>query len=301
VTRWAVLALVLWVATPALAAPTHLAVGYTVSADMIALFVAQDEGMFAHHGLDVTPTALTVASVGPAGLMSGSLQMSMANPTILLNAVGGGLDLVAIAGASRHLKDSENTSLMAATGSGIRTAHDLIGKKIGIPGFGSTNDLTFRKWVKNAGVDLASMTLVEARLSDMNDLLRSHSLDAVAVLEPMRSHIVSDGTGYWVANFVTDVHEGMNGAIWIADRQWATDHREVVDAFRASLVEALAFVAANPEQSREVEIKYLKVASPMRPYLSMDITTDDLRFFDNLMVEMGALDKPVDVSRLVLP
>ena len=282
------------------AAPTRLAVGYAVSSDMIALFVAADEGLFARHGLDVTATSLTLASVGPAGLMSGSLQISMANPTILLNAVAGGLDLVAIAGASRHLKDHENTSLVARSGSGIKTAQDLVGKKIGIPGFGSTNDLTFRKWVKNAGVDLARMTLIEARLADMNDLLRSKSLDAVAVLEPMRSHIIDDGVGYRVADFVTDVHEGLNGAIWIATRDWALANHSTVEAFRAALTEALAFVAAHPQAARDIELKYLKVASPTRPYLGMDLTVADLQFFDSLMVEMGVLDKPVDVSRLIV-
>jgi NitT/TauT family transport system substrate-binding protein len=284
---------------PALCAPTKVAVGYAVSADMIALFVAEQEGMFVRHGLDVTPIPLTLASVGPAGLISGSLQISMANPTILLNAVSGGLDLVAIAGASRHLKDNENTSLVARAGSGIKTAADLKGKRVGIPGFGSTNDLTFRKWLKNNHVDVGDVTLIEARLPDMKDLLRSKSLDAVAVLEPMRSRITEDATGYWVADFVTDVRNGLNGAIWIASRDWAADNRGSVEAYRAALSEALDFIKTQPDQARAIEIKYLKVASPTRPYLAMDLSAEDLKFFEDIMLEMGALQQPVDVSKLI--
>ena len=299
-TSWALL-LLAWacLVRPAAADPVPIAVGYAVSADMIALFVAKDEGMFARHGLDVTPTALTLASLGPAGLMSGSLQVSMANPTILLNAVAGGLDLVAIAGAARHLASNENTSLVAAANSNIHTAADLRGKRVGIPGFGSTNDLTFRKWLKNNGVKVEDVTLIEARLPDMKDLLRAHSMDAVAVIEPMRSRITEDGTGYWVANFVSDVHDGLNAAIWIAARDWATAHRAAVQGFDASLAEAIDFINAHPDRAREIEVKYLKVSSPTRPYLAMDISKEDLKFFQDIMLEMGALQQPVDLSRLI--
>ena len=42
-----------------------------------------------------------------------------------------------------------------------------------------------------------------------------------------------------------------------------------------------------------------QVASPTRPYLSMDLTVDDLKFFQDLMLEMGAIPQPLDVANLI--
>jgi ABC-type nitrate/sulfonate/bicarbonate transport system substrate-binding protein len=115
----------------------------------------------------------------------------------------------------------------------------------------------------------------------------------------MRSRITEDSTGYWVADFVTDVRNGLNGGIWITGRDWASHNRATVEAFNAAVSEALAFIKAHPDQTRTIELKYLKIASPTRPYLSMDLTAEDLKFFQDLMLEMGALPQPVDVSKLI--
>jgi len=50
---------------------------------------------------------------------------------------------------------------MARTGSGIKTAPDLIGRKVGVPGLGGALDVLGRNWVKTNGVDYHKVNWVE--------------------------------------------------------------------------------------------------------------------------------------------
>jgi len=288
-----------WVFT-AQAAPTPLTIGIAATAtDMLPIFVAQDEGIFSHHDLAVTAMPLSVPTIGPVALMSGSMQIAMANAPILLQAAQGGLDLVAIAAASRHVRENDYVSLVVRAGAGIARAADFRGRRVGIPGLGASYDIIFRRWLRRNGVDPRDVTIVEVSLPQAEDLLKSGQLDAVAATEPVRSRIVQDGVGTRLADFVAEVDPKLLGAIWITARAWAEAHRPEIAAFRAAQQDALGFIHDHPEAAKQVEIQHFHFLTPSRPELTLDIAPDDLRSFADLMRDMGLLNGALDIDRLV--
>ena len=92
--------------SPPALAQTKIAVGYGFASDFLPALVAQDEGIYAKHGLDVTLSVVQSSSMAPAILNSGSLQIAINTPPNLILAVAGGLDQVAIAGAARLTKEN---------------------------------------------------------------------------------------------------------------------------------------------------------------------------------------------------
>ena len=74
-------------------------------------------------------------------------------PSVYLQAVEGGLDPVVVAGAGLTSKTITGLGLVARAGSGIKTAADCVGKKIGVPGLGAFLPVTFHAWLKQSGVD----------------------------------------------------------------------------------------------------------------------------------------------------
>jgi NitT/TauT family transport system substrate-binding protein len=289
------------VAQPAPPAPMHISLGYVLAGDFITAFVAKDRGYFADHGLDVELVKIMLATNIPAALVSGSLDVGMSTATIILQATSGGLDFQAVAGVSRFYPNNPKISVVGRAGTAMKTAADLRGMKVGIPGLNSVADVGLRYWLLRNHVNLADVTFVEANFPQMKDMLANRSVDAVAVLEPFRSRIMADGTGYKIADYYTELGVEALSAIWMSTTAWATAHPHEIAALRAGLADAAAFIAAHPDETKPTEAKYLGYVSPVPPSISLTVKPEDFAFYQKAMMELGLIDKPVDVTRLVYP
>ncbi len=283
-------------------AQTKVNIGYPTASDFLPAFIAKEEGCFEKHKIDATMTRMPIVSNIPASLVAGSLQIGMSTPTVMLQAREGGLDLVGIAGGTRMVKANPSMSLVMRKGVDVKTAADVKGKKIGVPGLNSVADVMFRKWLKNNGVKLEDVTFIEATFPQMPDLLKGGTLDGVVVVEPIRSRIVGADIGYRIPEeFYVSVNPDSLLTLWSATGAWAKANPEVIKNFRTCLAEGLASLKANPEKAREIEKKYLGFTTPTYPTMALDLKAEDFVFFANLTKEMGLTRKDVDVKTLVVP
>lgn len=280
-------------------AQTKVTVGYTAAGDFLPVFVAKDKGFFEKRGLDVTLTRIALASTVPAALMSNSVQIGTGTGPGLLQAVEGGLDLVAVSGAARQKRDNATVSVVARKEANISAPADFKGKKVGVPGLNSVIDVVFRKWLKQKGVAVDSVSLVEAPFPQMNDMLRGGTVDAVAVLEPFRSKIIADGNGVKVADYFSEVKDGMVFGFWISTRAWAEKNAAAVKSFRDASVEAVNFIRANPDEAKNIETKYLGVKTPGFSSFDIEMKPVDLSDYAAIGKELGLLRKDVDAARLI--
>ena len=176
-------------AAPTMAA-TKLSLNYTTGESATA-FAAKEAGLFEKHGLDVDLVAVTQNSNAPAALESGSVQVGMIQVANLLQATDNGLDFVAIAGGSDLEKGVTHNSVVVRAGLEAKSAKDLVGKKIGVPGIGASIDIFFRNWLLDSGVEPAQLTIAETTFLAMADNLKSGNLDAVTPLEVPCSAVFS--------------------------------------------------------------------------------------------------------------
>lgn len=291
---WAMLA-----ASPAAGQQVKINLGYTSAADFVPAFVAKEKGFFEKRNLDVTLTRIQIASNVPSAIVSGSLQIGMGTAPILLQAAEGGLGLVAICGVSRFKKENPMSALVARSGEKIANAADLRGKKVGVPGLNSFFDIVFRKWLLNNKVPLNQVTFVEAAFPQMRDLLKGGTLDAVAVIEPFRAMVVGDGTGYRVADFVSEVNPDLLGAFWMTTGDWANANARAIRSFREAYAEAIAYSLQNQAEAKALEAKYLGRAGPVVPSYSTEIKPADLEFYAGVGRELGLLRQTVEVNKLI--
>src|SRR5580698_1931444 len=136
------------VATPSMADPFKLKIACTATSDCASAMVARDQGIFAKHGLDADMTLIGINTNIPPAIASGSIDIGGPTSTVFLQAVDGGLDLVAIAGAS--VMDPSTADLIAVVqrkGLSMSKPVDFVGKKVGVPGIGAFLDALFRKWL----------------------------------------------------------------------------------------------------------------------------------------------------------
>jgi NitT/TauT family transport system substrate-binding protein len=293
---------VMALATGAAAAELQkISVGYVPVADFAPLFIAKDKGFFEQHGLDVTLTKILLASNVPGALVAGSLDIGMGTPPMLLVTSESGLDFQAIAAVSRLEKDNPFVSLIARPASNIKDAADLKGKKLGVPGFNSSMDISIRKWLMDRNVQPSEVNFVEAIFPQMHDLLAGGQLDAAIVLEPFRTRILKDGTGVNVRDFFADLNPDAIAAIWMAKADWIKAHGDIVAGFRAGLAQGIADLQANPPEFEAIQMKYLGFASPARPDWSLKVTKEDLAFFADMSKQVGLIHQPPQLDKLIAP
>ncbi len=295
------------VALPARAqGTTRIVYGYTAVVDFASVFVAAEQGYFRKRGLDVELKFIPINSTIPAALQSDSLQVGGPTPSVFLQAVDGGLDLMVVAGAGTTSKSSTGLGFVARAGSGIRTAADCVGKKIGVPGLGAFLHVTFRGWLKSQGVDFKRVTFVEAAFPQHGDLLRGGSVDGVVTADPFMSRITDSGAGYVASYYSTFLPDGQPTIVHAARRDWIEKNPAAARGFRESVVEGAAFMVQpkNDAAARAAIGKYIKLPpeviakaqiAPPGPI----VTPKQLSYWVDLMKDQEMLKTTPDVTRLI--
>jgi NitT/TauT family transport system substrate-binding protein len=286
---------------------TKIVFGYTAVADFASVFVAAEEGYFKKHHLEVELKFIPLNSTSPAALQSDSLQIGGPTPSVFLQAVDGGLDLVLVAGGGVTSKTTTGYGLVARAGSGIRSAQDCVGKKIGVPGLGAFLHVTFRAWLKDQGVDHRKVNFVEASFPQHGDLLRGGSVDAVVTADPFMSRITESGAGYVASYYGTFLPDGKHTIVHAAKREWVAKNPAAARAFREAVQEAAAFMEQpkNDARLRACIGKYIKLPPEVLAKIQISppgplVTDRQLAYWVGLMKEQDMLKTPVDVTKLVV-
>jgi len=285
---------------------TKIVFGYTAVTDFASVFVAAEEGYFKKRGLDVELKFIPLNSTIPAALQSDSLQIGGPTPSVFLQAVDGGLDLVLVAGGGLTSKTITGFGLVARAGSGIKSAQDCVGKKIGVPGLGAFLHVTFRAWLKDSGVDYRKVNFVEAAFPQHADLLRGGSVDAVVSADPFMSRITESGAGYVASYYSTFLPENNQTIVHAAKREWVAKNPATARAFREALVEAGAFIQQpkNDAKVRTAIGKYIKLPPEVLAKVQVSppgpvVTDKQLGYWTGLMKEQDMLKTNIDVAKLI--
>ncbi|HEX9454993.1 MAG TPA: ABC transporter substrate-binding protein [Candidatus Binatia bacterium] len=130
------------------AAPTKLVIGYAaMSARVVPLWLAEEQGIFSKYGIDSEQVFIRGAPTLVAGLASGDIQIGSTGGTAMLAAIAAGHDLKMIAAFS-----SRNTYDLV-TRSSIKKAEDLRGKRFGVTSIGGTVWMGIMLWLEHFGLD----------------------------------------------------------------------------------------------------------------------------------------------------
>jgi NitT/TauT family transport system substrate-binding protein len=302
------LALALFGAAPARAA-TKLTFLYNASAAFVGLFVANDQGILAKHGLDIDFSLAQSGAVMPPALLSGSAQIGAPTSTVLVQAHEQGIDLVAIANTSVYPTPAGQEGVVARTGSDLHAARDLVGHKVGLPSLGGIFEVLMRNWVRAGGADDTKVQWLEMQIRQMGDALKANLADAVVPVEPFYSRIIQNGLGYDIGDFQAAVPAGTIPVLYAATRDWATHNPDTLKAFRASLAEAYAFVEnpANAAAVRASIAKYTKLppeaAATLTIPANLEVTVkpQGLKFWVDVMRQQGLIDHTIDPASLIAP
>src|ERR1700676_3189334 len=240
-------------------AQTKIQVGCTATTDCASAMLGVDEGIFKRLGLDVEMVLIGINSNIPAAILSNSIQIGGPTSTVFLQAVDGGLDLVAIARAT-VMSPTSNRSITAFVRNGItiKEPKDFVGKKVGAPGLNAFLHVLFVKWLVEKGVDPRSVNFVEVTFPTMSDIIKSGGVDAVLTAEPLVTRMTNAGLGSVGARYAVELARTDPIIFYAASRQWAEKKAAAIKKFRDAITEAAELVNNDREKASASISKFTK-------------------------------------------
>jgi NitT/TauT family transport system substrate-binding protein len=287
-------------------AQTRIQVGCTATSDCASAMVGVDEGIFKRHGLDVEMVLIGINSNIPAAILSDSIQIGGPTSTVFLQAVDGGLDLVAVEGASIMNKTSNDAvAAFVRTGVEASDAKDFVGKKVGAPGLGAFLHVLFRKWLIEKGVDPKGVNFVEVTFPTMNDVLKSGAVDTVLTAEPFVARMTAAGTGHVGAHYAADLARTEPIILYAASRDWAEKNPDAIKNFRAGIAEAATIVNSDRDKASAAIAKFTKqplelVKMSAPNYSEPVLKSEQLKWWIDVMKQQNMLQGKVDLDQLML-
>jgi NitT/TauT family transport system substrate-binding protein len=292
------------------AGPVHaqskIQIGCTATSDCASAMVAVDEGIFKKHGLDAEMVLIGINSNIPAAILSNSIQIGGPTSTVFLQAVDGGLDLVAVTGAS-VMNPSSNGSIAAFVRNGItiKEPKDFVGKKVGAPGLGAFLHVLFVKWLVEKGVDPKSVNFVEVTFPTMSDIIKSGGVDAVLTGEPFVTRMTNAGLGTVGARYGAELARTEPIIFYAAARDWAEKNPDTIKKFRAAIAEAADIVNTDRDKASASISKFTKqpidlVNATVPNRSEPALKAEQLAWWIDVMSSQKMLQTKVDLNKLML-
>ncbi|HTO60414.1 MAG TPA: ABC transporter substrate-binding protein [Bradyrhizobium sp.] len=298
------------VATALANGPCHaegkIQIGCTATSDCASAMVAVDEGLFKKQGLDAEMVLIGINSNIPAAILSNSIQVGGPTSTVFLQAADGGLDLVAISGASVMSPVSNgNIAAFVRNGITIKEPKDFVGKKVGAPGIGAFLHVLFVKWLVEKGVDPKSVNFVEVSFPTMADTIKSGSVDAVLTAEPFVTRMTSAGLGAVGARYGAELNRSEPIILYAASRDWVEKNPDTLKKFRAAIAEGAAIVNSDAEKTSAAIAKFTKqplelVKSTTANRSEPALKPEQLGWWIDIMSAQKMLQGKLDLNRLIL-
>jgi NitT/TauT family transport system substrate-binding protein len=280
-----------------------LSVATTGSDSASAVFFAKELGYFAQNGLDVN--IITTANGGDAvnATVSGSVDIASSNVSSLILAATRGLPVVAVAPGGVY-NGSPTLALLVLKDSPLRTAADLNGKVIAVPGLNTIGQYIVQAYMDKNGGNWRSVKFIELPLPSMPAALEQHRTDCVATFEPFVTTALDSGNLRIFADPNSSIGPGWFTSIWISSTAFAQKNPDVLRQFSVAMRAAAVWANAHRQESATILSKYSKISADLAGRMARDQqgTTLDPKLMQpviDAMKKYGDLSSPLTAAQLV--
>jgi NitT/TauT family transport system substrate-binding protein len=164
------------------------------------IYLAAERGYFRDEGLDVSLEPFGSTAEMTAPLASGQLDVGAGAPTpSLFNAISRDIPVKLVADKGLNSRGHGFNALVVRkdlVDSGrVQSVADLRGLKVASPSPNSPMELQIESGLRDSGLDLSALDVVNMPFPDMITALGNGSVDAAALIEPFVTIAVSRGVG----------------------------------------------------------------------------------------------------------
>ena len=283
-------------------AQTKMTIATGVDPVFSAYYVAQQEGLFKKHELDVRINTGPSGSAMVAFLVNGQIESAFGSE--IAGVANHNLDpnVVVVAQATRLVR------WIAVVGRNVDTLDQLKGKKVGIAR-GSGGEVFWLAMIDKLKLNPADYTVVNVEAPEMVAALERGNIDAYVVWEPW----VTRGLAAIKNTKVLRTQEGIleQGVYVYMNRGWIQKNPAPAEAFIRALVDATDLINRDRKRAAKDVSDFLKNLDPamveqLMAKLTFDMELSDFtvnlfRLAEAQLKAQGKLAKPLDWSGFIYP
>ena len=252
------------------------------------IFFAKDMGFFAKQGLEVVIQPGTNGSAMASAVSTDAVDIGYSDLVTLAKAHLKGIQFVAVAPAALWTSAAPVAGLVVPASSPIKSAKDLAGKVIAIPGLATLAEYSPRAWIDQNGGDATTAKFIEMPYSTMPAALTAGRIDAAYISEPFLA-IVKNNVRILGYPHNAVARQFLQSA-WFTTPQWAKDHPDLVRRFAAALHETALWANQRGNQTKSAEI----LAKYSKADLATVMAMERARFAETLTA--ASIQPAIDVS-----
>jgi len=283
-------------------AQTKMTIATGVDPVFSAYYVAQQEGLFKKHGLDVRINTGPSGSAMVSFLINGQIESAFGSE--IAGVANHNLDpnVVVVAQATRLVR------WLALVGRNVDNLDQLKGKKVGVAR-GSGGEVFWLAMLDKLKLNGADYTVVNVEAPEMVAALERGNIDAYAVWEPW----VTRGLAAVKNTKVLKDQEGIleQGVYIYMNLGWIRKNPAQAEAFMRALVEATDIINKDRKRAAKDVSDFLKSLDPplveqLMTKLTFDMelgqsTIGMFRLAEAQLKQQGKLTKPLDLGAFVYP
>jgi NitT/TauT family transport system substrate-binding protein len=246
--------------TTAKSVPTKVRISQSaVAARSTVLWIAQEKGLFAKHGVDMEVVYLRSSPLQMTALSTGEVQFAASGGSPLLFAVSGGQDLKIIAGQGNRL------TYHLVVRPEIKQPKDLRGKRIGVTNIGGTTWMATYLTLEHLGLDATRDHITINGLG--NQTILAQAVEAGNIDATLLDPFLSRGPRSKGLPVLIDLNKTnipfMSGTV-VVSGHYLREHPDIVEAVLRALIEAQAFVAAPANRNAVLQTmsRHMKLTNP---------------------------------------
>jgi NitT/TauT family transport system substrate-binding protein len=292
-------------ATPAL---VHVKVplGYIPNVQFAPLYVAVDKGYFKQEGIDIEfDYSMETDAVSLVG--ANNLQFAVVSGEQVLLARAQGLPVVYVCAWYQEYP----VAVVSKVDQGIKTAADLKGKRIGLPGLYGANYIGLDAILFSAGLTEKDVTLDSIGYNQVAALAadKDQAVSVYTTNEPVQ--LKAQGYKLNEIRVADRLQLASNGII--TNEQTIAQHPDLVRHMNAAFLKGLSDTLANPDEAYTISEKYVQDLSKQDQAIQKEVLRrtmglwqaahlgqSDPKAWENMqqtLLKMGLLKQPLDTSK----
>jgi len=256
----ALLAVVIAAAAPAVAqTPATLTIATNPIDSGAEVYYADDLGFFAKAGLTVQIQPGQNGAAIAASVAGNAVDIGYADIGALAKAHTRGIDFSIIAPAALWDASAPVNAIMVAKSSTVRSAKDLNGKTIAVPGLGTSASFGMFAWLDANGADSSTVKFIELPYAAMPAALDAGRIDAAHVAEPFLS--AAKDHARILASADDTLGKEYLRTVWFVRTSWAAEHPDLVARFATVMRQTAVWAndKRNQAKTAAILVKHTKI------------------------------------------
>lgn len=258
--------------------PTTIRLDFNVGTSTLPIVVADEQGFFEDHGVNVE---LHEIAPGPAGMAALGQQSDVlqTTPQTVFEAAEKGLGLKIFAGMGNSTSDQPSFPVFTNDDS-VDDFGDLAGKPVGVPSLTGFATLALQQIVEDEGGSGAE--LVTIPWDTQADQLAANRVAAVWSINPHAANLEDQGNeNLGDPTLIATDRDELVASILVTTDAFAESNPEALSGMVEALDDAVAWITANDDDAKQLIVDWigipeeLVVGKPMTQF-KIDITEGDL-------------------------